>query len=75
MLEITKALIQADKDEGVSTDALMALTGMTPSEVRDAMRALEQYGICSNDMELTAFVSIKVENSSIKNFKTKTYLK
>lgn len=31
LLEITKALIQADKDEGVSTDALMALTCMTPS--------------------------------------------
>jgi ATP-dependent DNA helicase RecQ len=64
LLQIVQSLILADKDEGISTDMLMTSTGMTPEEVRKAMRDLETFGISSNDMGLTAFVHVGVPGAS-----------
>jgi len=68
LLQIVQALIQADKDEGISTDTLMSSTGMTPEEIRKAMRDLETFGISSNDMGLTAFVHVGVPGASNSRF-------
>lgn len=68
LLQIVQALILADKDEGISTDVLMTSTGMTPEEVRKAMRDLETFGISSNDMGLTAFVHVGVPGASNSRF-------
>ncbi len=68
LLQIVQALILADKDEGISTDLLMTSTGMTPEQVRKAMRDLETFGISSNDMGLTAFVHVGVPGASNSRF-------
>ncbi|MFW2356549.1 RecQ family ATP-dependent DNA helicase [Hydrogenophaga sp.] len=68
LLEIVQALIEADKDEGISTDTLMSTTGLTSEKVRSAMRDLETYGISSNDMGLTAFVHVGVAGASTSRF-------
>ena len=68
LLTIVERLIEADPDEGISTDELMAASGLTPERVRGALYALEQLGIASNDTVLTAFVHTGVERSSRKRY-------
>ena len=69
LLTIAETLIDADPDEGISTDELMGVSGLSPEEVRGALHDLEQLGIASNDTALTAFVHAGVERSSQKRFK------
>ena len=64
LLKIVERLIDADPDEGISTDELMAASGLTPDGVRSALYDLERMGIASNDTVLTAFVHTGVERSS-----------
>ena len=64
LLNIVERLVEADPDEGISTDELMAASGLTPEGVRGALYDLEQLGIASNDTVLTAFVHAGVEHSS-----------
>ena len=56
LLTIAEALVEADPDEGISTDELMVASGMTSEEVQAALHDLERLGIASNDTVLTAFV-------------------
>ena len=56
LLTIVETLVGADPDEGISTDELMAASGLTPEGVRGALYDLERLGIASNDTVLTAFV-------------------
>ena len=68
LLTIAEALIEADADEGISTDELMAASGLTPEGVRAALHDLERLGIASNDTVLTAFVHTGVKRSSPLRF-------
>jgi ATP-dependent DNA helicase RecQ len=68
LLTIVEALLQADPDEGVTTDELMARSGLTSEGVRNALYDLEALGISSNDTALTAFIHVGVERSSLKRF-------
>jgi len=68
LLELVGCLIDADADEGVSTDELMGVTGLTASGVRHALYDLEHFGIATNDTALTAFVHHGVVRSSKKRF-------
>ncbi len=68
LLTIAEALIEADADEGISTDELMTTSGMTPEAVRAALHDMERWGIASNDTVLTAFVHAGVERSSRRRF-------
>ncbi len=68
LLSIVDALIAADADEGISTDELMGVSGLSPENVRKALYDLEQLGIASNDTALTAFIHAGVERSSLKRF-------
>ena len=69
LLTIAETLIDADPDEGISTDELMGISGLSAEGVRGALHDLEQLGIASNDTVLTAFVHEGVERSSQKRFK------
>ena len=69
LLAISEALIEADADEGISTDELMVASGMTPEGVRAALYDLEGLGIASNDTVLTAFVHAGVKRASGQRFK------
>ncbi|MDD5296462.1 MAG: RecQ family ATP-dependent DNA helicase [Rhodocyclaceae bacterium] len=66
LLAIVGALVNADPDEGISTDELMTLAGLSPEKLRKALYDLESLGIASNDTRLTAFVHVGVERSSQK---------
>ena len=61
---IAETLINANADEGISTDALMVASGLSSEGVRGALYDLERFGIASNDTELTAFVHVGVRNPS-----------
>ena len=64
LLAICQALFDADADDGISTDELMATAGLTPEGVRKALHDLEGLGIASNDTAITAFVHVGVERTS-----------
>ena len=66
LLSIAEALIGADPDDGISTDELIGVTGLSPEGVRGALYDLERLGIASNDTALTAFVHAGIERSSRK---------
>ena len=66
LLAIAKALIEADPDEGISTDELVGVSGLTPEAVRHAMFDLEELGVSSNDTALTAFVHVGAPRPSHK---------
>ena len=66
LLTIIAMMVEADADEGISTDELMAATGLTSERIRGALYDLEQSGIASNDTVLTAFVQAGVERSSMR---------
>ena len=68
LLTICRVLFEADSDEGISTDELMAAAGLTPEEVRKALHDLEGLGIASNDTAITAFVHAGVERGSRRRF-------
>lgn len=64
LLAIVRLLIDADPDEGISTDMLMETAGLNSDQVRGALHDLERCGIAVNDTALTAFVHVGVANSS-----------
>jgi ATP-dependent DNA helicase RecQ len=66
LLALVQALISADADEGISTDELMGVSGLSADKVRAALYDLEALGIASNDTALTAFVHTGVERASLK---------
>ena len=68
LLSICETLIEADADEGISTDELMSASGLTSEGVRKALYDLEEAGIASDDTALTAFVHAGVERSSRRRF-------
>lgn len=68
LLAIVDALIGAPIDEGISTDELMVVSGLSSEKVRAAFYDLEAMGLASNDTALTAYVHVAVENSSRKRF-------
>lgn len=66
LMDIVRALLDADADDGISTDELMLTAGLRLEGVRKAMADLEEIGVASNDMPLTSFVRIGIEDSSRK---------
>jgi len=68
LLAIVGALIDAPADDGISTDELMLVSGLTSEKVRAAFYDLEALGLASNDTTLTAYVHVAVERSSKKRF-------
>ncbi len=68
LLSIAEMLIDSDPDEGISTDELMGVTGLSADGVRSAMYELERLGIASNDTVLTAYVHVGVPRSSKRRF-------
>ena len=74
LLAIAETLIDANPDEGLSTDELMGISGLSAEGVRGAMYDLERLGVASNDTVLTAFVHAGVVRASRKRFEESTAL-
>ena len=64
LLRIAQRLINAPPDEGVTTDELMGVAGLSPEGVRAALHDLERLGIANNDTVITAFVHKGVVRAS-----------
>ncbi len=64
LLAIASALLQADADDGLSTDDLMLESGLNAEQVRSALFDLERLDIASNDTALTAYVHQGVARAS-----------
>ena len=66
LLDLVRALIAADPDEGITTDELMGVAGLGSAGVRQALHNLEYLGLVTNDTALTAFVHAGIAHSSEK---------
>ena len=56
LIQIVRRLVNADSDEGITTDELCGITGLTSEGIRNAMSDLARLGLVSNDTILTAYV-------------------
>lgn len=65
LLAIVQYLIAAPADEGVSTDQLCGVSGLTPGGLTKAMANLESFGIARNDIAITVFIHVGVAQSSL----------
>ena len=71
---VVETLVNADADEGISTDMLMEASGLNPEQVREALYDLERFGIASNDIALTAFAHVGVRRPSRRRLTEATEL-
>ncbi len=68
LVQIVRRLINAASDEGITTDELGSITGLTGEGVRKAMSDLARLGLVSDDTILTAYVHQGVRHSSRERF-------
>ena len=68
LLRIVRRLINSNSDEGITTDELSGVTGLTSEGVRKAMSDLAGLGLVSNDTILTAYVHQGVQRPSRDRF-------
>ncbi len=69
LVAVVETLINADPDEGISTDALMEVSGLPPDRIRTALNNLEKFGLATNDTVITAFVHVGVRRPSRKRLR------
>lgn len=69
LLEIVRHLMVTPPDQGISTDELTGVSGLSHRELAKAMADLENLKIASNDIALTVAVHIGFENDSRKRMK------
>ena len=68
LLSIVQHIINAPPEEGISTDVLAGASGLSPTSLRKALTDLEALGIATDDMNITIFVHVGVENASRVRF-------
>ncbi|QYF94648.1 RecQ family ATP-dependent DNA helicase [Massilia sp. PAMC28688] len=68
-LRLVEFLLAAEADDGLSTDELMAAGGFDPDLLRETLFLFDRLGIASNDMAMTAYVHVAVENASKKRLR------
>ncbi|SHL84997.1 Helicase conserved C-terminal domain-containing protein [Roseovarius marisflavi] len=71
---IVQHIINAPQEEGITTDELCGVSGLTVSGVRKALADLEALGIAKDDTNITIFVHLRVENASPKRFEAASRL-
>ena len=64
LLAIVQHLISAPADQGVSTDQLYGVSGLTSGALTKAMANLESFGVARNDVAITVFIHVGIEQSS-----------
>lgn len=74
LMDIVRHLINAPPDEGISTDELTGISGLTGGQLTKALADLEALGIARNDTAVTVFVHTSVQDSSINRLGQATRL-
>ena len=64
LLNIVRHIINAPKEEGISTDVLSGASGLPGPALRKALTDLEAQGIANDDTNITIFVHVGVEDMS-----------
>ncbi len=64
LMDIVRHLINAPMDEGISTDELTGISGLTGGQLTKAMADLETFGIARNDTAVTVFIHAGVRDDS-----------
>ncbi|MCW5759440.1 MAG: RecQ family ATP-dependent DNA helicase [Phenylobacterium sp.] len=64
LLDIVRHLMNAAPDQGISTDELAGVSGLTGGALNKAMADLEVLGVARNDVAVTVFVHVGVEGGS-----------
>lgn len=64
LLDIVRHLMNAPPDQGISTDELTGVSGLSGGALNKAMSDLEALGIARNDLAVTVFVHVGVEGHS-----------
>lgn len=64
LLDIVRHIINAPKEEGISTDVLSGASGLPGPALRKALTDLEALGIANDDTNITIFVHVGVEDRS-----------
>ncbi|WP_246249312.1 RecQ family ATP-dependent DNA helicase [Chelativorans alearense] len=64
LVKLVQRLIEADPDQGISTDDLSGASGLTGHALNKALADLEHLGIASNDTNITVFLHLGVANGS-----------
>ncbi|MDE0606101.1 MAG: RecQ family ATP-dependent DNA helicase [Acidimicrobiaceae bacterium] len=65
---MARTLLHADPDDGITTDTMMEVSGLSPEQVRTALHDFERFGIARNETALTAFVHAGVRRTSKQRF-------
>ncbi len=68
LLDIVRHLMNALPDQGISTDDLTGVSGLSGGALNKAMTDLESLGIARNDLAVTVFVHVGVEGHSQSRF-------
>ena len=74
LLSVVRHIMNAPKDQGVSTDELTGACGMSAGALHKALADLEVLGIASNDTAVTVFVHIGVEDASQRRLEQAAHL-
>ncbi|MGO6923008.1 hypothetical protein ACCS39_36605, partial [Rhizobium ruizarguesonis] len=64
LLDITRHLMNAPPNQGISTDELAGISGLTGGMLNKALADLEALGIARNDVVVTIFVHVAVDGHS-----------
>ena len=68
LLTIIRRLINANPEEGITTDELSAATGLDTDGIRNAMHDLARLRMVSNDTAITAYLRHAIQDSSQDRF-------
>lgn len=74
LMDIVRHLMNAPPDEGISTDELTGISGLTAGQLTKALADLETLGIARNDTAVTVFVHSGVSDDSRKRLTQATRL-
>ncbi|MCV2870366.1 RecQ family ATP-dependent DNA helicase [Defluviimonas sp. WL0002] len=69
LLTIVRHVMNTPPDQGISTDELTGISGLSHRELSKAMADLEALGIARNDIAITVSVHVGVENQSRQRMK------
>ncbi len=65
-LELVSLLMNAEPNEGISTDYLMQQTGLPSEECVRVLHALEQLGVLANDLQISVYLRKGIADASSK---------
>ncbi len=74
LMDLVRHLMNAPADEGISTDELTGVSGLTGGQLTKALADLESLGIARNDTAVTVFVHSGVADDSRKRLTQATRL-